>query len=182
MTKVYRESYDLFCVNGILFNHESPRRGETFVTRKITRAVTRISLGIQTKLTLGNLDAYRDWGYAKDFVEGMHLMMQYKNAEDWVLATGETHTVRQFLEIAFNYLNLNWEDYVETSDKFFRPNEVNHLLGDYSKAKKLLNWSPKTSFKELVKIMIEEDLKLAKQEKLLLEEGLLKPTWEHSKF
>ena len=109
-------------------------------------------------------------------------MMQYKNAEDWVLATGETHTVRQFLEIAFNYLNLNWEDYVETSDKFFRPNEVNHLLGDYSKAKKLLNWSPKTSFKELVKIMIEEDLKLAKQEKLLLEEGLLKPTWEHSKF
>jgi GDPmannose 4,6-dehydratase len=182
MTKVYRESYDLFCVNGILFNHESPRRGETFVTRKITRAVTRISLGIQTKLTLGNLEAYRDWGYAKDFVEGMHLMMQYKNAEDWVLATGETHTVRQFLEIAFNYLNLNWEDYVETSDKFFRPNEVNHLLGDYSKAKKLLNWSPKTSFKELVKIMIEEDLKLAKQEKLLLEEGLLKPTWEHSKF
>jgi len=182
MTKVYRESYDLFCVNGILFNHESPRRGETFVTRKITRAVTRISLGIQTKLTLGNLDAYRDWGYAKDFVEGMHLMMQYKNAEDWVLATGETHTVRQFLEIAFNYLNLNWEDYVETSDKFFRPNEVNHLLGDYSKAKKLLNWSPKTSFKELVKIMIEDDLKLAKQEKLLLEEGLLKPTWEHSKF
>ena len=117
MTKVYRESYGLFCVNGILFNHESPRRGETFVTRKITRAVTRISLGIQTKLTLGNLDAYRDWGYAKDFVEGMYLMMQYKKPDDWVLATGETHTVREFLEIAFNYLNLDWSEYVETSEK-----------------------------------------------------------------
>ena len=182
MTKVYRESYGLFCVNGILFNHESPRRGETFVTRKISRAVTRISLGIQTKLTLGNLDAYRDWGYAKDFVEGMYLMMQYKNPDDWVLATGETHTVREFLEVAFNYLNLDWSEYVEISEKFYRPNEVNHLLGDYKKASNLLNWSPKTSFKDLVKIMVDEDLKLAEQEKLLLNEGLLKPTWENFKI
>ena len=179
MTKVYRESYGLFCVNGILFNHESPRRGETFVTRKITRAVTRISLGIQSKLTLGNLEAYRDWGYAKDFVEGMYLMMQHEHPDDWVLATGETHTVREFLEEAFGYLNLKWEDYVETSKKFYRPNEVEHLLGDYSKANKLLNWSPKTDFSKLVQIMVDEDLKLAKQEKLLLEEGLLKPTWEN---
>ena len=182
MTKVYRESYGLFCVNGILFNHESPRRGETFVTRKITRAVTRISLGIQTKLTLGNLDAYRDWGYAKDFVEGMYLMMQYKKPDDWVLATGETHTVREFLEIAFNYLNLDWSEYVETSEKFYRPNEVDHLLGDYKKANNLLNWSPKTSFNDLVKIMVDEDLKLAEQEELLLKEGLLKPTWENFKI
>ncbi len=179
MTKVYRESYGLFCVNGILFNHESPRRGETFVTRKITRAVTRISLGIQSKLTLGNLEAYRDWGYAKDFVEGMYLMMQHEHPDDWVLATGETHTVREFLEEAFGYLNLKWEDYVETSKKFYRPNEVEHLLGDYSKANKFLNWSPKTDFSKLVQIMVDEDLKLAKQEKLLLEEGLLKPTWEN---
>ena len=181
MSKVYRESYGIFCVNGILFNHESPRRGETFVTRKITRAVTRISLGIQSKLTLGNLDSFRDWGYAKDFVEGMYLMMQYEQPDDWVLATGETHTVREFLEIAFSYLNLNWEDYVEISKEFYRPNEVNHLLGDYSKAKKLLNWSPKVSFSDLVKIMIEEDLKLAKQEKVLLDKGMLQPTWENFK-
>jgi GDPmannose 4,6-dehydratase len=181
MSKVYRESYGIFSVNGILFNHESPRRGETFVTRKITRAVTRISLGTQSKLTLGNLDSFRDWGYAKDFVEGMYLMMQYEQPEDWVLATGETHTVRDFLEIAFSYLNLNWEDYVEISKEFYRPNEVNHLLGDYSKAKKLLNWSPKVSFSDLVKIMIEEDLKLAKQEKVLLDKGMLQPTWENFK-
>ncbi len=179
LTKIYRESYGLFCVNGILFNHESPRRGETFVTRKITRAVTRISIGLQEKLTLGNLDASRDWGFAKDFVEGMYLMMNYKEADDWVLATGETHTVRDFLKIAFDYFSLNWEDYVLTSDRYIRPNEVNHLLGNPSKAKDKLGWEIKTSFEELVKLMVESDLELAEKEKVLYENGMLKPTWEY---
>jgi len=179
LTKIYRESYGLFCVNGILFNHESPRRGETFVTRKITRAVTRISTGLQEKLTLGNLDASRDWGFAKDFVEGMYLMMNYKEADDWVLATGETHTVRDFLKTAFEYFSLNWEDYVLTSERYFRPNEVNHLLGNPSKAKDKLGWEIKTSFEELVKLMVESDLELAKKEKVLYENGMLKPTWEY---
>ncbi len=179
LTKIYRESYDLFCVNGILFNHESPRRGETFVTRKITRAVSRIHVGLQEKITLGNLDASRDWGYAKDFVEGMYLMMNHKNSDDWVLATGETHTVKEFLDIAFNYLNLNWEDYVLTSDRYYRPNEVNHLLGDSSKAQKELGWKIKTSFEELVHLMVDSDLDLAKKEKVLFDNGMLKPTWEH---
>lgn len=179
LTKIYRESYGLFCVNGILFNHESPRRGETFVTRKITRAVTRISIGLQEKLTLGNLDASRDWGFAKDFVEGMYLMMNYKEADDWVLATGETHTVRDFLKTAFEYFSLNWEDYVLTSERYIRPNEVNHLLGNPSKAKNKLGWEIKTSFEELVKLMVESDLELAEKEKVLYENGMLKPTWEY---
>ena len=179
LTKIYRESYGLFCVNGILFNHESPRRGETFVTRKITRAVTRISTGLQEKLTLGNLDASRDWGFAKDFVEGMYLMMNYKEADDWVLATGETHTVRDFLKTAFEYFSLNWEDYVLTSERYIRPNEVNHLLGNPSKAKDKLGWEIKTSFEELVKLMVESDLELAKKEKVLYENGMLRPTWEY---
>ena len=178
ITRIYRESYDMFCVNGILFNHESPHRGETFVTRKITRAVGRISVGIQKKLTLGNINAVRDWGFAGDYVEGMWKMMQYDTPEDWVLATGKAHSVKEFLEQAFNQVNLNWEDFVVISDKYFRPNEVEHLLGDYSKAKNKLNWSPKTSFEELVNLMIKHDIKLAKQEKVLIENNLLKPTWE----
>ena len=179
MTKIYRDSYDLFCVNGILFNHESPLRGETFVTRKITRAATRIALGIQSKLTLGNLDASRDWGFAGDYVEGMWKMLQHETPDDWVLATGETYTVREFAEIAFRKLDLDWNKYVESSEKYFRPNEVDHLLGDPTKAKTILNWEPKTSFESLVEMMIESDLNLAKREQVLLRENLIKPTWEH---
>jgi GDPmannose 4,6-dehydratase len=179
VTKLYRESYNLFAVNGILFNHESPLRGETFVTRKITRAVGRISRGLQEKLTLGNLEASRDWGFAGDYVEGMWLMLQHKSPEDWVLATGETHTVREFVQEAFNYVGLNSEKYLLTSEKYFRPNEVNFLLGDSSKAMKHLGWSPKVSFKELVEKMVDEDIKLAKQEEVLIKEGLIYPTWEY---
>ena len=179
MTKLYRESYDLFCVNGILFNHESPHRGQTFVTRKITRAVGRIVNNLQSKLTLGNLDASRDWGFAGDYVEGMWLMLQHDTPDDWVLATGETHTVKEFLQKAFEYVDLDWEKYVQTSEKYFRPNEVEHLLGDSTKARKELNWSPKTSFDELVKLMIEHDLVLAEQEKVLIQNKLMTPTWEN---
>ena len=178
MTKIYRESYGLFCVNGILFNHESPLRGETFVTRKISRAVGRISNEIQKSLTLGNLSASRDWGFAGDYVEGMWLMMQYNQPEDWVLSTGETHTVEDFVEIAFTAANLNCSDFVQTDEKFYRPNEVNYLLGDSTKAKTKLNWNPKVSFKELVHMMVESDTKLAAQEKLLIEKKLLNKTWE----
>ena len=179
MTKLYRESYDLFCVNGILFNHESPHRGQTFVTRKITRAVGRIVNNLQSKLTLGNLDASRDWGFAGDYVEGMWLMLQHDTPDDWVLATGETHTVKEFLQKAFEYVDLDWEKYVQTSEKYFRPNEVEHLLGDSTKARTELNWSPKTSFDELVKLMIEHDLVLAEQEKVLIQNKLMTPTWEN---
>jgi GDPmannose 4,6-dehydratase len=181
MTKIYRESYDLHCVNGVLFNHESPLRGETFVTRKITRAVGRISKGLQSKLTLGNLDASRDWGFAGDYVEGMWKMLNHDIAEDWVLATGETHTVRDFAEKAFESVGLDYQDYVITSDAYYRPNEVEHLLGDSSKAKKELNWEPKTTFNDLVKLMVDSDLKHAESEKVLVEKGLLKPTWEYPK-
>mgnify|MGYP001426597572 CR=1 FL=1 len=181
VTKLYRESYDIFGVNGILFNHESPFRGETFVTRKITKAVGRIHLGIQEKLTLGNLDASRDWGFAGDYVEGMWLMMQNDNPDDWVLATGETYKVRDFAKLAFEEVGLDWSDYVVTSDKYFRPNEVDFLLGDYSKAKKELGWTPKTSFEDLVKIMVAHDIELAKKEEILLKNNLIKPTWESPK-
>jgi len=179
MNKVYRESYDIFGVNGILFNHESPLRGETFVTRKITRAVGRIKLGLQKTLTLGNLDASRDWGFAGDYVEGMWLMMQHSKPDDWVLATGETHTVKEFLEIAFQHLDLDWSQYVKQSEKYLRPNEVNYLLGDSTKAKTELGWKLKTSFEDLVKMMVESDLELANREKLLIKDGLIKPTWEN---
>tara|TARA_B100001778_G_C18537127_1_gene606451 strand:- start:17 stop:1051 length:1035 start_codon:yes stop_codon:yes gene_type:complete len=179
MTKIYRDSYNLFCVNGILFNHESPHRGETFVTRKITRAATRIKLGIQGKLTLGNLEASRDWGFAGDYTEGMWMMLQHKQPDDWVLATGETHTVKEFAEKTFEKLDLNWEDYVEVSEKYFRPNEVDYLLGDPTKASKELSWKPKTSFDELIDMMIESDLNLGKREQVLLKEGLIEPTWEN---
>ena len=160
----YRHAYDLFAVNGILFNHESPRRGETFVTRKITRAATRIKLGLQKKLYLGNLDAQRDWGYAKDYVEGMWMMLQADEPDDYVLATGETQTIRQFLDYAFGYLELDWNDYVEIDPRYFRPSEVNLLLGDCSKAKDKLGWVAKTSCKELAELMVDHDLELAKKE------------------
>ncbi len=179
ITKVYRESYDIFGVNGILFNHESPLRGETFVTRKISRAVGRISVGLQTKLTLGNLSASRDWGYAKDYVMGMWLMMQHDKPEDWVLATGISKTVKQFAEEAFKVVDLNWEDYVESSERYFRPNEVNFLLGDSTKARQELNWKPELDFEGLVKIMVEHDLNEANKEAALIKEGLISPTWEN---
>ena len=180
MTSIYRESYDMFCVNGILFNHESPMRGETFVTRKITRAVGRIKLGLQSKLTLGNLEASRDWGFSGDYVEGMWRMLQHDKPDDFVLATSKSITVKEFAELAFENQGLNYEDYVTTSQRYFRPNEVDYLLGDYSKAKSELDWEPKTNIKQLVDMMVEEDLLLAKREKVLISEGLLKPTWEHS--
>tara|TARA_Y100000590_G_scaffold469619_1_gene658717 strand:- start:3399 stop:4427 length:1029 start_codon:yes stop_codon:yes gene_type:complete len=180
ITKIYRESYNIFAVNGILFNHESPHRGETFVTRKITRAVGRIYHKLQSNLTLGNLDASRDWGYAGDYTEGMFAMMQHNTPEDWVLATGETHTVKEFAKKAFDHVGLNSEDFVLTSEKYSRPNEVHHLLGDASKAKNILDWKPKTSFDELVKKMVDSDLELAKKEKVLIDNGLMKPTWEYS--
>ena len=180
ITKVYRESYNIFAVNGILFNHESPHRGETFVTRKITRAVGRIYHKLQTNLTLGNLEASRDWGFAGDYTEGMFAMMQHKTPDDWVLATGETHTVKEFAKKAFSHIGLNWEDYVLTSDKYARPNEVHHLLGDPSKANKELGWKPKTSFDELVKKMVDSDLEIANREKVLIDNGLMNPTWEYS--
>ena len=179
ITRTYRESYDLFAVNGILFNHESPLRGETFVTRKITRAVGRIHNNLQKKLTLGNLDAARDWGFAGDYVEGMYMMMQHDKPDDWVLATGQAYKVRDFATEAFSVVGLNWEDYVITSQDYERPNEVKHLLGDPSKAREELNWEPKTSFKHLVSMMVESDLRLAEQEKVLFEKGLITPTWEH---
>ncbi|MDE0935491.1 MAG: GDP-mannose 4,6-dehydratase [Mariniblastus sp.] len=160
----YRQAYDLFAVNGILFNHESPRRGETFVTRKITRAATRIKLGLQDKLFLGNLDAKRDWGYAKDYVEGMWRMLQHSEPDDFVLATGETQTIRQFLDYSFGRLDLDWSKYVEIDPRYFRPTEVNLLLGDASKAKDILGWAPQTSCKELAEIMVDHDLELAQHE------------------
>ena len=160
----YRHGYDMFATNGILFNHESPRRGETFVTRKITRAATRIKLGLQEKLYLGNLDAKRDWGYAKDYVEGMWMMLQHDTPDDFVLATGETQTIRQFLDFTFESLDLDWNKYVEIDPRYFRPTEVNLLLGDPSKAKKELGWEAKTSCKQLAELMVSHDLELAKQE------------------
>ena len=160
----YRNAYDMFAVNGILFNHESPRRGETFVTRKITRAATRIKLGLQEKLYLGNLDAKRDWGFAKDYVEGMWMMLQADEPDDYVLATGETQTSRQFLDYTFEYLELDWNKYVEIDPRYFRPTEVNLLLGDCTKAKEKLGWVAKTSCKELAELMVDHDLGLAKSE------------------
>lgn len=179
ITKLYRESYDIFASNGILFNHESPLRGETFVTRKITKAVGRISLGLQKKLTLGNLNAYRDWGFAGDYVEAMWMMLQHTIADDWVVATGETHTVQEFVDEAFNYVSLDSQDYVTTSKRYFRPNEVDYLLGDSTKASKELGWKPKNSFKDLVKMMVEADIENAKKDKVLIDNNLLIPTWEH---
>lgn len=154
----YRESYNMFAVNGILFNHESPRRGETFVTRKITRAVAHIKAGLQDKLYLGNLDAKRDWGYAKEYVEAMWLMLQQDQPDDYVIATGETHSVREFCEEAFGYVGLDWKKYVEIDPRYFRPAEVDILIGDASKAKRVLGWEPRTKFKDLVRLMVDADI------------------------
>ena len=158
ITKNYRESYDMFACNGILFNHESPRRGETFVTRKITQAVAAIKAGKQDKLLLGNLDAKRDWGFAGDYVEAMWLMLQVDKPDDYVVATNETHSVKEFCQIAFSHVDLDWEKYVEVSEKYFRPAEVDLLIGDPAHAKKQLKWEPKVSFEELVKMMVDADL------------------------
>ena len=163
ITVNYREGYDLFACNGILFNHESPRRGETFVSRKITKAAAKIKLGRQDKLFLGNLDAKRDWGYARDYVEAMWMMLQQDRPDDYVIATGETHSVREFLDEAFGYLDLDWKKYVEIDPRYFRPTEVDLLLGDASKAKKLLGWKPRVRFKELVKLMVDADLEVETQ-------------------
>jgi GDPmannose 4,6-dehydratase len=160
----YREAYNLFVSNGILFNHESPRRGETFVTRKITRALTRIRLGLQDKLFLGNLDAKRDWGFAGDYVQAMWLMLQQPEPGDFVIATGKSFSVRQFLEEAASSLDLDWRRFVEIDPQYFRPTEVDYLLGDSTKARETLNWIPKTSFKTLVSMMVESDLRLARDE------------------
>lgn len=167
----YREAYGMFICNGILFNHESPRRGETFVTRKITRAVGRIKMGLQKKLYLGNLEARRDWGYAGDYAEAMWLMLQQPEPDDYVIATGESHSVREFLEEAFTYAGLDWRDYVEIDPRYFRPTEVDDLQGDPTKAREKLGWRPRVTFKELVRMMVDHDLELARQEKTLKDAG-----------
>jgi len=159
MTVNYRQGYGLFACNGILFNHESPRRGETFVSRKITKAVARIKLGLQDKLYLGNLDAKRDWGYAGDYVEAIWMMLQQPEPDDFVIATGETHSVREFLDEAFGYVKLDWKQFVKIDPRYYRPNEVDLLLGDASKARKKLGWQPKVSFQGLVRMMVDADLK-----------------------
>jgi GDPmannose 4,6-dehydratase len=163
----YREAYGLFACNGILFNHESPRRGETFVTRKITRAATRIKLGLQGKLYLGNLDAKRDWGFAGDYVEAMWLMLQQDKPDDYVVATGESHSVGEFVAEVFGYLDLDWQKYVEIDPRYFRPSEVDRLEGDASKARKVLKWKPKVTFKELARMMTCADMKIAENEKII---------------
>jgi GDPmannose 4,6-dehydratase len=161
ITRNYREAYGMFACNGILFNHESPRRGETFVTRKITRAVARIVKGEQQKLYLGNLDAQRDWGYAPEYVEAMWRMLQHEQPEDFVIATGETHSVREFLDVAFTHVGLDWNRYVEIDPRYYRPTEVDLLQGDASKAARVLGWRPSTSFRQLVQIMVDADLAAA---------------------
>ncbi|HWW01029.1 MAG TPA: GDP-mannose 4,6-dehydratase [Candidatus Acidoferrum sp.] len=172
ITVNYREAYNLHASNGILFNHESPRRGESFVTRKITRAVAHILAGLQDKLYLGNLDAKRDWGYAKEYVEAMWLMLQQEKPDDYVIATGETHSVREFLEEAFGHVGLDWNKYVAMDERYLRPSEVDLLLGDAGKAKRQLGWAPKTKFRDLVKLMVEGDIKLLKDHR----EGRIKVT------
>lgn len=163
ITVNYRESYGLHISNGILFNHESPRRGETFVTRKITRAVAQIKAGLQEKLYLGNLEAKRDWGYAKEYVEAMWLMLQQDKGDDYVIATNETHSVREFLEAAFGHVGLDWEKYVAIDPRYHRPAEVDLLIGDYTKARHQLKWEPKTKFVDLVKLMVDADVELLRQ-------------------
>jgi GDPmannose 4,6-dehydratase len=160
----YREAYDMFASNGILFNHESPRRGETFVTRKVTRAIARIKHGLQDKVYMGNLDAKRDWGFAGDYVEGMWRMLQHDEPDDFVLATNETHSVREFIEVAFAHAGLDWEEHIEIDPKYFRPSEVDVLLGDYSKAKEKLGWEPTVTFEGLVQMMVDADVKAVEDE------------------
>ena len=163
----HREAYGLFACNGILFNHESPRRGQTFVTRKITRAAARIKCGLQDKLYLGNLEAKRDWGFAGDYVEAMWLILQQDKADDYVVATGETHSVREFLDEVFGYLGLDWHDHVKIDPRYFRPSEVDVLLGDATKAKQRLNWKPRVGFNDLARMMADADLKIAKREQVV---------------
>jgi len=173
----HRESYDMYACNGILFNHESPRRGETFVTRKITRAVTRIALDLQRRLYMGNLDAERDWGYAGDYVEAMWLMLQQDQPTDFVISTDERHSVREFAQMAFSKMDLDWEQFVEIDPRYFRPAEVDLLQGDSTRARTELGWKPKVSFEELVDMMLEADMKLAKQERALVDAGLKEIEW-----
>ena len=168
----YREAYRMFACNGILFNHESPRRGETFVTRKITRAATRIKCDLQNKLFLGNLEAKRDWGFAGDYVEAMWLMLQQDTPDDYVIASGETHSVREFLDEVFGYLDLDWNEYVEIDERYYRPSEVDLLVGDASKAKRMLGWKPEVSFGELVRMMVDEDMKITEKERFMKESGV----------
>jgi len=177
----YREAYGLFASNGILFNHESPRRGETFVTRKITRAATRIKLGLQDYVFLGNLDAERDWGFAGDFVEAMWLMLQHDTPGDFVVATGERHSVREFCEAAFGLLDLDYEEHVKVDERYFRPAEVDVLQGDTTRARMVLGWSPKIEFSDLVNMMVEADLELAKQERTLIDAGLKQIEWRNGR-
>ena len=179
----YRESYRIFASNGILFNHESPRRGETFVTRKITRAIANILAGNQKKLYLGNLEAKRDWGYAPEYVEAMWLMLQQDEPQDFVIGTGEAHSVQEFLQEAFSYVNLDWREYVETDSRYLRPQDIDFLLSDSSKAKKKLNWSPQVTFPELIKIMMDYDLEAIGLDspgegKRILQEKAI--TWTHN--
>jgi GDPmannose 4,6-dehydratase len=169
--KNYREAYGMYVANGILFNHESPRRGETFVTRKISRAATRIKMGLQDRLYLGNLDARRDWGFAGDYVRAMWLMLQQDKPDDFVVATGESYSVRDFLEKCFSYLDLSWQDYVSIDQRYYRPSEVDYLQGDASRARDKLGWCPQVNFDELVKMMVDHDLNLARQEKILQDAG-----------
>jgi GDPmannose 4,6-dehydratase len=171
VVKNYRKAYSIFASNGILFNHESPRRGETFVTRKITRAAARIRLGLQDKLYLGNLEAKRDWGFAGDFVKSMWLMLQQDEPDDYIIATGENHSVREFAEKVFQKLDLDWEEYIAIDQRYFRPTEVDVLLGDYRKAQEKLGWKPKVGFDQLIDMMVEADLELAKKERTLLDAG-----------
>ncbi|MBN2282921.1 MAG: GDP-mannose 4,6-dehydratase [Deltaproteobacteria bacterium] len=173
VVKNYRQAYGIFACNGILFNHESPRRGETFVTRKITRAATRIKLGLQDKLYLGNLEAKRDWGYAGDYVEAMWIMLQQERADDFVIATGETHSVREFAERVFEKLDLDYKQYVEIDKRYFRPTEVDVLLGDASKAREKLGWVPRVGFEALIDMMIDHDLETAQKEKTLVDAGFV---------
>ena len=162
ITVNYREAYGMHASNGILFNHESPRRGETFVTRKITRAVAHIQAGLQDRLYLGNLDAKRGWGYAREYVEAMWLMLQQDKPDDYVIATNETHSIREFLDVAFDHAGLDWHKHVEIDSRYYRPTEVDLLIGDYGKAKRQLGWSPRTRFEDLVKLMVDADIKLLK--------------------
>lgn len=185
VTRNYREGYNLFTCNGMLFNHESPRRGETFVTRKITRALAAIMAGKQKELYMGNLDAHRDWGYAPEYIEGMWNILQQDTPDDYVLGTGESHSVREFLDEAFAYVNLDWKDYVKIDPHYYRPTEVDYLLADASKAKRLLGWEPKVKFHELVKIMVDADLELiglpcpGEGKKVLNEKFYQWHQWEH---
>jgi GDPmannose 4,6-dehydratase len=160
----YREAYGMFATNGLLFNHESERRGETFVSRKITRAVARIKAGLQDRLYLGNLEARRDWGYAPEFVEAMWMMLQHHEPGDFVVATGEAHTVREFAQLAFAHVGLNWEDHVEVDPRYYRPSEVDFLMGDASRARRVLGWKPRTSFADLVRLMVDADVRLLDDE------------------